>query len=168
MKPITHSNSPLRTTKQSSKKNKSNRSNSNFECDSQDDLQAILENVVDEEYIRKVSLAEDLNTLTILNMRVDTSIQSIYDMGVLLPNLMSLTLDYSKVSSIRDLGVGLKHIHSLSMVECNLRDIDGIGVFSLLKQLNLNDNNLNEISALAMHEVLEVGRLNSVMCYAWE
>ena len=119
-------------------------------------MQSLLENVVDEEYIRKISLTDDLENLTILNMRVDTSIQSIYDIGIHLPNLNSLTLDYSSISSIRDLGIGLKHIHSLSMVECNLHDIDGIGVFAQLKQLNLNDNNLNEISALAMHELLEV------------
>ena len=60
--------------------------------------------------------------------------------------------------------MGLKLLTRLSLVDCSLIDIDGIGVLNSLIFLNLNDNCITEVGALAMHDTLEVSMLVLALC----
>ncbi len=74
----------------------------------------------------------------------------------MLTHLDYLTLDRSKLTSIRDLGIGLKFLISLSVNDCGLNELDGIGMLTNLKILSARDNSVEDVTALALHENIEV------------
>lgn len=121
----------------------------------EDHLQSLLDSMIGEDYLRRVTKQDDLSLVTHLQLQVDTSIQSLLDISDLLPALRTLTLDHSTICTLRDLGTGLRCLHTLSLAHCSLTDLDGIGVLVNLINLNLSGNNLTEINPLAMHEKLE-------------
>lgn len=123
----------------------------------EDDILKLMEGIVDEEFIRNETGVEDLTSMVHLTLTLDTSIQSIYDLHHILPNLLHLVLDNSIISSVRDLGIGLRSLKSLSLASCGLYDLDGIGVLTGLQELYLRDNHISDVTPLAMHENLEVG-----------
>jgi Leucine-rich repeat (LRR) protein len=120
------------------------------------DIQDILDGIIGEDYLLKVTAASDLSMVTCIKLTVDTSIQSIHAIDELVPNLQELVLDGSVVSSVRDLGVGLRNLRSLSLAHCSISDLDGIGALQGLQILNLSDNSVSEVISLAMHDNLEV------------
>lgn len=122
----------------------------------EEDLQALMEGIIGEEYIRNECGTEDLTTIKHLTLVIDTTRQSFYDPQEYLPNLLYLVLDNSTIASIRDLGVGLRFLKSLSLACCGLSDIDGIGVLTGLQELCLSDNYIDDVTPLAMHEGLQV------------
>lgn len=124
--------------------------------DSVDDFQSILDGVIDEEYVLRHTKHSSVNDIKHLTLQIDTNIHSIYMASDFLPNLVSLTLDGSVITSVRDLGVGFNSLQSLSLNECGLNDLDGIGVLTGLRKLSLCDNFLSELSPLAMHDNLQV------------
>jgi hypothetical protein len=136
--------SPLRTAKEAEKD----------QTDSE--LQKILDGIIDEEYLSEICGTEDLSDVQRVQLRINTSYQSIIDIHNLLPSLQILILDQSTILSVRDLGVGLRHISSLSLNDCGLSDIDGIGVLTGLRELRLRDNLISDVTPLAMHENIEV------------
>ncbi len=121
-----------------------------------DDLQALIDGVIGEDYLIGITGATDLNKLDFLEIIIDTSVQSIFGLSELLPNLKSLVLDNSIISSVRDLGVGLRYITFLSLASCGLSDLDGIGVLTGLQEICLSDNFIQDVAPLAMHENLQV------------
>ena len=122
----------------------------------ENDLQTIIDNIIGVDYIIKVSGNSDLNSITHLTLKIDTNRQSIFDLCELLPNLESLVLDNSIISSIRDLGIGLRRLKAISLSNCGLNELDGIGVLTGLFELNISDNNISDVTPLAMHENLQV------------
>jgi Leucine-rich repeat (LRR) protein len=120
------------------------------------DMQDILDGMIGEDYLRKVTGTDDLESVTTLKMSVDTSLQSIHAIDELVPNLHTLILDGSAISSLRDLGVGLRNLRVLSLVKCSLSDLDGIGALYGLQELNLSSNTVSEVISLAMHDNIEV------------
>ncbi len=141
-----------------------NRSNSRAEeslaiYNSDDDLQTLMDGIIGEEYITKVTGVSDLSKIEHLEIVIDTSIQSIFGLCDLLPNLKYLVLDRSVIASVRDLGIGLRYITSLSLSSCGLSDLDGIGVLTGLQEICLSDNHIADVAPLAMHENLQVFKL---------
>ena len=122
----------------------------------EDDLQVLMNGLINEDYIRNETGTEELTKIVHLSLTIDTSRQSIYDLHILLPNLIHLVLDNSLVASVRDLGIGLRFLKSLSLSCCGLIDIDGIGVLTGLQDLCLSDNSIVDVTPLAMHENLQV------------
>ena len=120
------------------------------------DLQKILDGILGEELLRKTTKQNDLSNVTRLEIRVNSSYQSLLDLNSLLPNLINLVLDSSTIISIRDLGVDLRQLTSLSLSDCGLLDLDGIGVLTGLVNLKLCDNSIADVAPLAMHENIEV------------
>lgn len=118
---------------------------------------SVFDDMVTEEYLQKAAGTQDLLTVTSLQLQVDTSYQSLLDIGDLLKRLDHLTLDASKISSVRDLGLGLKYLISLSINDCGLSELDGIGMLTSLKELSARDNDIEDVTALALHETIEVG-----------
>lgn len=119
------------------------------------DLQKILDGILGEDFLRKHTNQSDLTKVTKLQIKVNSSYQSLLDLNSLLPNLSNLVLDSSTIMSIRDLGVGLRQLVTLSLNDCGLIDLDGIGVLTGLVQLNLCDNSISDVAPLAMHENIE-------------
>lgn len=116
--------------------------------------------MITEEYLQKVAGTEDLSSVTSIKLQIDTSYQSLLDIGDFLKRLDHLILDGSKLSSIRDLGVGLKYLLSLSVNDCGLSELDGIGMLTSLKELSARDNDIEDVTALALHDTIEVDGLN--------
>lgn len=122
----------------------------------QDELQNIIDQMIGEEYLIKLTGMTDLSQVERLELVVDTSVQSVFGLNEILPSLKYLSLDRSMIGSVRDLGSGLRNIISLSLAHCGLCDLDGIGVLTGLQEINLSDNNITDVVPLAMHESLQV------------
>jgi Leucine-rich repeat (LRR) protein len=109
-----------------------------------------------EEYILKLTGAQTVDGITSISLTVDTSYQSLLNLGDIMPNLRHLALDNSNLYTIRDLGTSVRNLLSISLNSCRLTDLDGIGMFAALKELSLQNNQISDITALAMHESIEV------------
>ena len=121
------------------------------------DLKSLMDSLIDADSLRKASLKDNLDEVTELVMIVNTSIQSLCNICIDVPNLTSLTLDHSIIASVRDIGSGYQCLQFLSLADCSLMEVDGIGAaLPKLKFLNLDDNLITEVSALAMHDYIEV------------
>ena len=118
-------------------------------------MRSLSDSIIGPEHLIKVTNGADLDMLVHLSIVVDTRWQSLLEIGSLLPCLQSLILDGSIITSIRDLGTVLVNLQSLSLNECDLSDIDGISALSGLKQLSLRDNNIADCDPLAMHPNIE-------------
>lgn len=94
-----------------------------------------------------------------MSLVVDTTFQSLLDLGDIAPNLSKLYLDNSKLLSVRDLGTSLRGLQVLSLNNCGLTELDGIAVLFNLRCLYARDNLISDINALAMHEYIEVSFL---------
>jgi Leucine-rich repeat (LRR) protein len=112
--------------------------------------------MITEEFLQQVAKTKDLDSVIAIKLKIDTSYQSLLNIGDLLKRLDNLTLDGSKISSVRDLGVGLKFLVSLSVNDCGLSELDGIGMLTSLKKLSARDNDIEDVTALALHETIEV------------
>lgn len=99
---------------------------------------------------------DDLDDISKLELKVDTSEMSLGNFGSLLPNLTELKLSNSNIHSIRDLGSCLNGLKILWMSQCNLQDLDGIGSFSNLSELYLAFNEISEVSSVSMLENLQI------------
>lgn len=122
----------------------------------EDEPDKVFDDMITEEYILKACDVSTVEGLTCVKLTVDTSYQSLLDLGDIVKSLESLTLDGSYISSVRDLGTGLRGLRHLSLDNCGLNELDGIGMLSNLIELSVRDNQINDITALAMHETLEV------------
>lgn len=109
-----------------------------------------------EDFLRHFCETEDLESVTRLEIRLDSVEQSVEVLGSLLPSLIQLKLTDSSIGVIRDLGTGLVHLQILWMARCGLQDISGIGAMQSLRELYLPFNDVAELSPLSAHESLEV------------
>eukprot|EP00602_Paraphysomonas_sp_CaronLab_P004364 CAMPEP_0185030398 /NCGR_PEP_ID=MMETSP1103-20130426/17327_1 /TAXON_ID=36769 /ORGANISM="Paraphysomonas bandaiensis, Strain Caron Lab Isolate" /LENGTH=953 /DNA_ID=CAMNT_0027565509 /DNA_START=149 /DNA_END=3013 /DNA_ORIENTATION=- len=116
---------------------------------------SVFEDMITEEYILRTCGADSVDELTHISLVVDTSYQSLLDLGDIVKNLTHLTLDHSQITCVRDLGTGLRGLTYLSLNSCCLNELDGIGMLVNLVQLSVRDNMISDITALAMHETLK-------------
>ena len=115
--------------------------------------------ILDEEYFqfRNISLLTSS-----LHLSINTSSCSLLGLHETLPNLCQLTLDGSTIVSIRDLGTKLDQLTYLHINDCGVSDLDGIGAFPHLVELSACNNQINDLSCLAMHSSLQVLFMNNV------
>ena len=132
--------------------NNNNSNSSNYDCD--EEYQKLIDSEIGEERLRHESGCNDLTTVTTISFVVDTTDVSLLGLTELLPSLSSLVLDGSNIISIRDLGSSLRCLQYLSLNDCQLNDLDGIGVLVGLLELSLCDNNITDVAPLAMHDNL--------------
>lgn len=114
------------------------------------------EGMLTEAMIQAVAGTQDLNSVGDLALTIDGTNMSVDGVWSSLPSLRSLVLDGSRLTSFRDLGTGLKHLHTLSFAASGLRDLDGIGALSGLRELRLERNNLSDVTPLACHANLRL------------
>eukprot|EP00051_Salpingoeca_urceolata_P026426 m.477256 g.477256 ORF g.477256 m.477256 type:complete len:552 (+) comp20796_c0_seq1:152-1807(+) len=115
----------------------------------------VIEEYLSENKLQTLSGLQDLSKVTFLELKVDTTENSLGRFGSLVPNLQQLKLSNSVIASVRDLGTTLTNLRVLWMARCGLQDLDGIGALYSLKELYLAFNDIQECSALNMLDQLE-------------
>ncbi|XP_013358376.1 PREDICTED: leucine-rich repeat-containing protein 56 [Chinchilla lanigera] len=107
-------------------------------------------------HLQALAQVDDLRSVQVLEMCVDTREHSLGNFGVHLPNLSQLKLTGSRLGSLRDLGTSLGHLQVLWLARCGLADLDGIGSFPVLKELYVSYNDISDLSPLCLLDQLEV------------
>lgn len=106
--------------------------------------------------LRELARCEDLDSVRHLAMSVDTSENSLNDLGHRLPALTQLRLDGSNISTPRDLGTGLGGLRVLWLARSGLRELEGIGAFGALTELYIAFNEIDDLSSLMAADRLQV------------
>jgi hypothetical protein len=119
-------------------------------------MEEILSCTLNEEKLWQMAGTRDLKNLARLELHIDMAAMSVEGIGALLPVLQTLILDGSAFTSFRDLGTGLRQLRTLSLAGCGVTRLDGIGALSALRELNLQHNAVDDVSALACHDTLQV------------
>uniref|UniRef100_A0A286XNX3 Leucine rich repeat containing 56 n=2 Tax=Cavia porcellus TaxID=10141 RepID=A0A286XNX3_CAVPO len=107
-------------------------------------------------HLQALARVDDLQSVQVLEMCVDTREHSLGNFGVYLPNLSQLRLTGSRLDSLRDLGTSLSHLQVLWLARCGLTDLDGIGSFPALKEFYVSYNDISDLSPLCLLDQLEV------------
>lgn len=71
----------------------------------------------------------------------------IQDMNVFMPNLVSLNLEGSSLSSLRDIGIHLKVKH-LNVSRCGLKSLDGTNGLATVVDLVADDNHIRFVGQI--------------------
>jgi len=106
--------------------------------------------------LKEVSGCSDLKEVVELKMKVDSAETSIGNIGSMAPNITTLNLNNSYITSVRDLGTNLNQLNTLWLSRCCLAELDGISSLAGLKELYLAYNEIFDISPLSMLENLQV------------
>ena len=109
-----------------------------------------------DEHIRELAKCDDLEAVAYLAFTVDTSENSLGELGRQVPNLRELRLNGSNISTLRDLGTGLAKLRVLWLARSGLRLLEGIGAFSALTELYLAFNEVQDLSPLMEADRLQV------------
>ena len=106
--------------------------------------------------LRELAKCEDLRAVSSLQFSVDTSENSLSDLGQRLPALTQLRLDGSNVATLRDLGTGLGGLRVLWLARSGLCELEGFGSLPALAELYLAFNEVHDLSPLMGAERLQV------------
>lgn len=109
-----------------------------------------------DERLRELAQCDDLSHITRLSFSVDTSENSLGDLGHRLPALGQLRLDGSNIATLRDLGTGLGGLRVLWLARSGLRELEGFGSLGALTELYLAFNEVEDLSPLMGAEQLQV------------
>ena len=99
---------------------------------------------------------QDFPTLHKLTLKVDLSLNSLQNLGFLLPNLRELKINSSKLSSLRDIGTSLVHLEVLWASRCGLQDLAGILMFQSLSELYVSFNSIRDLTDIGFLNSLQV------------
>eukprot|EP00192_Tetraselmis_astigmatica_P008052 CAMPEP_0117679758 /NCGR_PEP_ID=MMETSP0804-20121206/17982_1 /TAXON_ID=1074897 /ORGANISM="Tetraselmis astigmatica, Strain CCMP880" /LENGTH=671 /DNA_ID=CAMNT_0005489195 /DNA_START=489 /DNA_END=2504 /DNA_ORIENTATION=- len=125
--------------------------------DGSTDMEVFLAEQQDEvNAFKRVAGCQDISTLTILCMTVDTSELSISRIGQHMPSLVELKLNHSHILSVRDLGTGLKNLQVLWLSRVGLQRLDGVSAMPSLRELYVSFNHITTLEAVQGIERLEV------------
>jgi hypothetical protein len=113
------------------------------------------------EFFSEARLAElvgtqDVESVTFLEVRINTEEIVMRDLGLRLPNLSELKLNNSNVPSIRDLGTSFSNLMVLWLARSNVQELDGISGLTSIKEVYLAFNDIKDLSAMVGCDTLEV------------
>jgi hypothetical protein len=109
-----------------------------------------------EERLKELVGTEDVETVTFLEVRINSEEIVMRDLGLRLPNLSELKLNNSNIASMRDLGTSFKNLTVLWLARSNVQDLDGVGALLSITELYLAFNEVKDLSALVGCDTLEV------------
>lgn len=115
-----------------------------------------MEDSVSEEFLKHFCETEDLSSVNHLEIMVDSTEQSLEDIGHVLPNLLQLKLTGSTLSSVRALGTSLNRLQVLWLGQCGLQFIEGVATMQCLRELYLPFNDVRDLAPLTAHDSLQV------------
>ncbi|OWF50675.1 leucine-rich repeat-containing protein 56-like isoform X1 [Mizuhopecten yessoensis] len=121
-----------------------------------EDSDVLLEQYLSPGKLKLLTGVQNLEVVSSLQLKVDTSDTSLGNFGSLLPNLSQLRLSNSVIPCIRDLGSSLRFVKVLWMSRCSLVELDGVSSMSSLKELYLSYNEISDISPLSMLDKLQI------------
>ena len=98
----------------------------------------------------------DVESVTFLEVRINTEEIMMRDLGMRLPNLSELKLNNSNVPSMRDLGTSFKNLTVIWLARSNVQELDGIGGLVAIKEIYLAFNEVKDLSAMVGCDTLEV------------
>lgn len=90
-----------------------------------------------------------------------TGKEAAHELGLVFRSLEILRLSQSTIHSFRDLGCELNNLLVLSASCCGVTDLDGITSLPVLEELYLPFNDVQDCTALAFHDTLQVLDLES-------
>ncbi|XP_028306259.1 leucine-rich repeat-containing protein 56 isoform X2 [Gouania willdenowi] len=99
---------------------------------------------------------QDLSHITSLEICVDTREKTLGNFGVYLPRLAQLKMNNSAIISVRDLGTSLSHLQVMWMSRCCLQDLDGISIYTSLRELYVAYNRVSDLSQVGLLENLQL------------
>ena len=111
---------------------------------------------IGEQFLKLSSGRENLKEVRTLDLNVDCTDESLQALGELMPNLERLKLSGSTIPSCRDLGTRLTTLKVIWLSRCRLTSLDGIGALKSLKELYAAFNDIDDLTALAFHDAIEV------------
>lgn len=121
-----------------------------------EDSDVLLEQYLSPGKLKLLTGVQNLESVTSLELKVNTSDTSLGNFGSLLPNLSQLRMSNSVIPCIRDLGSSLRLVQVLWMSRCSLVELDGASSMSSLKELYLSYNEISDISPLSMLDKLQI------------
>lgn len=116
----------------------------------------IAEEFLPEERLRRLASCDNLAEVRELQMTVDTSEQTLGDLGLRLPRLEQLRLSNSNVQTLRDLGTAMGSLRVLWLAQSCLQELEGVGAFGSLTELYVAFNSISDLSPLMNTERLQV------------
>ncbi|XP_064635322.1 leucine-rich repeat-containing protein 56-like isoform X2 [Lineus longissimus] len=121
-----------------------------------EETDVLLEEYLSPRRLRALTGVDDLEQVTSLEMKVDTSETSLGNFGSMLPSLSQLKLSNSIIASIRDLGSSLDSLRVLWMGRCGLQELDGVSSMANLRELYLSYNEISELGPCSMLENIQI------------
>lgn len=88
---------------------------------------------------------EQLQELTKIEIRVDTTNTHMQYVGEVLQSLQILRLNDSVIPSARDLGTSFKSLQVLSINRCEMKSLAGLSSLEFLKELYANYNDIEDL-----------------------
>ncbi|ESO95474.1 hypothetical protein LOTGIDRAFT_160627 [Lottia gigantea] len=116
----------------------------------------LLEQYLSPRKLKMLTGVDNLEEVTSLELKVNTTETSLGNFGSLLPNLTQLKMSDSVIHSIRDIGSSLRGVRVLWMSQCGLNEVDGISSMTSLQEVYLPYNEISDISALSMLDDLQI------------
>lgn len=98
----------------------------------------------------------DLQKLTKIELRVDTSCHNLQVTGEILSSLEYLKMNDSIIKCFRDLGTSFKFVRVLHLARCELKELQGIQAFEHLEELYISYNDIDDLFDVGFLEHLQV------------
>eukprot|EP00439_Symbiodinium_sp_Y106_P011826 s4055_g1.t2 len=99
-----------------------------------------------EDFLRRLCQGADLEDVEALEIRVDSTRQSLELLGQCFPNLKRLRLSESSILCVRELGSRLAKLQVLWLGRCGLQDLDGLTLLEGLRELYLPFNDVVDVA----------------------
>lgn len=97
-----------------------------------------------------------LNTLTKIELRVDTSCHNLQVTGEILSSLDLLKLNDSVIRCFRDIGTSFRNVRVLHIARCEIKEVQGIQAFEQLEELYISFNDIDDLFDISFLEHLTV------------
>lgn len=111
---------------------------------------------------------EQLQELTKIEIRVDTTNTHMQYVGEVLQSLQILRLNDSVIPSARDLGTSFKSLQVLSINRCEMKSLAGLSSLEFLKELYANYNDIEDLFDVSYWYHLEILDLEGNKVSTWD
>ena len=126
-----------------------------FEEDELEGLEEVGE-FFSEARLQELAGSDDVESVTFLEVRINSEEIVMRDLGVRLPGLSELKLNNSNIPSFRDLGTSFKNVKVLWLARSNVQELDGMSGLDSIRELYLGFNEIKDLSAVMGCGTLEV------------
>ena len=119
-------------------------------------MEELLSDVLSRDKLWRLCGTRDLDGVTELELSVDADRMSLDSLGHFLPSLARLCLARSALPSVRLLGTSLSLLQVLRCPSCGLVELSGVCALPRLRDLDVSDNAVCDLTPLATHDNLQI------------